>query len=215
MVRRERKTAGYRHHRLSSGSTGTPKGVMLSYNVSRMWSPVQQVFIPQGRLHDGRAAVVSLVWVTGTVWLPLIVGWRVVYHPNPLDAKTIGEMVHKYKATILISTPTFYASYSDAARQRSSRRYALPSPGRRSSPSARSQAFKEKYRINLLGYGCTEMAPAISINAPDVEHGRISRSGSNQEPRDISSRMSWSKLWTRDGSTAAVQRSCWSKGQTR
>ena len=29
---------------------------------------------------------------TGTLWLPLVAGFGVVYHPNPMDAKTIGEL---------------------------------------------------------------------------------------------------------------------------
>ena len=48
---------------------------------------------------------------TGTLWLPLLAGFGAVYHPNPTDAKTIGETIKKYRATLLISTPTFYAGY--------------------------------------------------------------------------------------------------------
>ena len=44
---------------------------------------------------------------TATLWLPLINGFGVVYHPNPMDAKTIGELAAKYRGTFLISTPTF------------------------------------------------------------------------------------------------------------
>ena len=29
---------------------------------------------------------------TGTLWLPVLSGFGVVYHPNPMDAKTIGEL---------------------------------------------------------------------------------------------------------------------------
>src|SRR6478735_4571492 len=43
--------------------------------------------------------------------LPLFTGGGVVYHPNPTDAKTIGELVHKYKGTFLLSTPTFCGTY--------------------------------------------------------------------------------------------------------
>ena len=36
---------------------------------------------------------------TGTLWLPLLTGFGAVYHANPMDAKTIGETVQKYRAT--------------------------------------------------------------------------------------------------------------------
>ncbi len=58
---------------------------------------------------------------TGTLWLPLLAGFGVVYHPNPTDAKTIGETVQKYQATLLISTPTFYAGYLRRCNERAIR----------------------------------------------------------------------------------------------
>ena len=48
---------------------------------------------------------------TGTLWFPLLAGFSVAYHPNPIDAKTIGKMVEQHQATIMISTPTFYQAY--------------------------------------------------------------------------------------------------------
>jgi acyl-[acyl-carrier-protein]-phospholipid O-acyltransferase/long-chain-fatty-acid--[acyl-carrier-protein] ligase len=103
------------------------------------------------------------------LWLPIIVGWRAAYHPNPLDAKTIGEMVQEHKATILISTPTFYAAYlrKCSAEEFASLRYAIA--GAEKLRPAFAQAFKEKYGIDLLeGYGCTEMAPVVSVNTIDI-----------------------------------------------
>jgi acyl-[acyl-carrier-protein]-phospholipid O-acyltransferase/long-chain-fatty-acid--[acyl-carrier-protein] ligase len=158
----------------SSGSTGTPKGVMLSHNnVLSNVESIQQVFITTKE--DCVMGVLPLFHsfgFTGTVWLPLIVGWRVVYHPNPLDAKTIGEMVQKYKATILISTPTFYASYLRRCTPEEFASLHFAIAGAEKLRPALAQAFKEKYGLDLLeGYGCTEMSPVISVNVPDVEHG--------------------------------------------
>jgi acyl-[acyl-carrier-protein]-phospholipid O-acyltransferase/long-chain-fatty-acid--[acyl-carrier-protein] ligase len=115
---------------------------------------------------------------TGTLWFPLIAGFGAAYHANPLDAKTIGEMVSKYKTTILFSTPTFYAAYLKRcpAEQFASLRYAVAGAERLREPLA--SAFKETYGIDLLeGYGCTEMGPVVSANIHDVEEHRERQTG--------------------------------------
>jgi acyl-[acyl-carrier-protein]-phospholipid O-acyltransferase/long-chain-fatty-acid--[acyl-carrier-protein] ligase len=115
---------------------------------------------------------------TGTLWFPLLSGFGVAYHPNPLDSKTIGEMVAKYKATILISTPTFYAAYIRRIQpeQFSSIRYAIV--GAEKLRESLAKDFKEKYGRDLLeGYGCTETAPVVSVNIPDVEEASEHQTG--------------------------------------
>jgi acyl-[acyl-carrier-protein]-phospholipid O-acyltransferase/long-chain-fatty-acid--[acyl-carrier-protein] ligase len=110
---------------------------------------------------------------TVTLWLPLIAGFRVVFHPNPVDAKTIGEMVQRYRATILPATPTFYQAYlrKCSREEFATLRFALAGAEKLREPLAR--AFLEKYGIPLLeGYGATEMSPVISVNVPDAEAGR-------------------------------------------
>src|SRR5262249_14248664 len=163
----------------SSGSTGTPKGVMLSHhNILSNVEAIQQVFaITKKDCIMGVLPFFHAFGFTGTLWLPLIAGFRAAYHPNPLDAKTIGEMVNKHQATILISTPTFCTAYlrKCSAEVFSSLRYVIVG-AEKLRPSI-ALTFKEKYGVDLLeGYGCTEMAPVVSVNVPDIEH---------TEPRQI------------------------------
>lgn len=153
----------------SSGSTGTPKGVMLSHrNVLANVEGLARVYrvIDNDRLM-GILPFFHSLGFTGTIWLPLVTGFSVVYHPNPLDAATIGEMVQRYRATMLISTPSFCLGYTRkcSAEQFATLRYAVVGAEKLREPIAR--AFKEKYGLDLLeAYGCTEMAPGVSVNAP-------------------------------------------------
>jgi acyl-[acyl-carrier-protein]-phospholipid O-acyltransferase/long-chain-fatty-acid--[acyl-carrier-protein] ligase len=158
----------------SSGSTGTPKGVMLSHrNVIANIESIGQVinFTPNDRML-GVLPLFHSFGFTATMWLPLISGFGAVYHPNPMDAKTIGEVAEKYRATLLISTPTFFTAYIRrcSPKQFATLRYAIA--GAEKLRSQIAKAFKDKFGLDLLeGYGCTELAPVVSVNLPDVVDG--------------------------------------------
>jgi acyl-[acyl-carrier-protein]-phospholipid O-acyltransferase/long-chain-fatty-acid--[acyl-carrier-protein] ligase len=173
----------------SSGSTGQPKGVLLSHrNVLANVDAINQVFdLTRGDVLVGVLPFFHSFGFTGTIWLPLVTGIGVVYHPNPMDAKAIGELAGRYKATLLISTPTFCSSYVRKIEpaQFAHLRYAIVG-AEKLRPSI-ADAFKAKFGVDLLeGYGCTEMSPVVAVNRPDVkdgpEHHRGTRLGSVGHP---------------------------------
>ncbi len=109
--------------------------------------------------------------LTGTLWFPLLQGCAVAYHPNPMDAKTIGELAETYKGSMLISTPTFCQSYVRRIEkgQFAHLRYAIVGAEKLREPLA--TAFEQHFGIPLFeGYGCTEMAPVVAVNRPNVDH---------------------------------------------
>jgi acyl-[acyl-carrier-protein]-phospholipid O-acyltransferase/long-chain-fatty-acid--[acyl-carrier-protein] ligase len=164
----------------SSGSTGTPKGVMLShYNILSNLEACEQVFwvTKQDRIMGVLPFFHSFGFM-GTLWFPLVAGFGAVYHPNPVDAKTIGELVSKYKASILISTPTFYTAYirKCSAEQFATLRFAVV--GAEKLRATIASEYKEKYGRDLMeGYGCTEMAPVVAVNIPDFENNVSKQKG--------------------------------------
>ncbi|MDR3700692.1 MAG: acyl-[ACP]--phospholipid O-acyltransferase [Candidatus Sulfopaludibacter sp.] len=175
-----RSTAATASVIFSSGSTGVPKGVMLSHrNVLANIESIAQVFWigPTDRI-VGVLPFFHSFGYTVTIWFPLVSGCGVVYHPNPTDAKAIGELVAKYRATFLVSTPTFCSTYTRkcAPEEFASLRYVLVGAEKLREPVA--AAFREKFRIDLLeGYGCTEMAPVVAVNAPNFAAGKNTQVG--------------------------------------
>jgi len=159
----------------SSGSTGVPKGVMLSHrNILSNIEGMAQIYWVTGE--DRVLGVLPFFHsfgFTGTLWFPLVHGFGVVYHPNPMDAGPIGELVQKYQVTLLITTPTFCNAYlrKCTKEQFATLRYAVVGAEKLREPLARE--FAEKFGLTLLeGYGCTEMAPVVSVNMPDAAYGQ-------------------------------------------
>jgi acyl-[acyl-carrier-protein]-phospholipid O-acyltransferase/long-chain-fatty-acid--[acyl-carrier-protein] ligase len=155
----------------SSGSTGVPKGVVLTHrNILANIDGVTQVFRVTPRdVALGVLPFFHSFGFTGTLWFPLIAGFAAVYHPNPMDARTVGELAERHRVTFLMSTPTFCASYVRKCRPEAFAhlRYAMVGAEKLREPVARG--FREKFGIDLLeGYGCTEMAPIVAANAPNV-----------------------------------------------
>jgi acyl-[acyl-carrier-protein]-phospholipid O-acyltransferase/long-chain-fatty-acid--[acyl-carrier-protein] ligase len=168
----------------SSGSTGPPKGVMLSHwNVLSNVNATAQVYRVDST--DCMLGVLPLFHSFGysyTLWFPLLHGFKTVFHANPTDAKTIGELAAAHHATLLLSTPTFCLNYLHrcAKEQFRALRYLLV--GAEKLRPALVDAFQEKFRITPLeGYGCTEMAPAVAVNGSPTVEGAY-RSGSVGRP---------------------------------
>jgi acyl-[acyl-carrier-protein]-phospholipid O-acyltransferase/long-chain-fatty-acid--[acyl-carrier-protein] ligase len=164
----------------SSGSTGVPKGVMLShYNLISDIEAIAQLFwINSADRIVGVLPFFHSFGFTITIWFPLLSGCGVVYHPNPTDAHAIGELVQKHKATLLLTTPTFCATYTRkcSAAEFASLRYVLVGAEKLRQPIADS--FREKFGVELLeGYGCTEMSPVVAVNAPNFTAGKDTQTG--------------------------------------
>jgi acyl-[acyl-carrier-protein]-phospholipid O-acyltransferase / long-chain-fatty-acid--[acyl-carrier-protein] ligase len=154
----------------SSGSTGDPKGVLLThFNVASNVEQLNQVFL----LHKDDRILGILPFFhsfgfTGTLCLTSAAGIGVVFHPNPLDARTIGALVSRYRITLLLATPTFLRAYTKrcAPEDFGSLRYVIA--GAEKLPAQVSEAFEDQFGIRPFeGYGCTECSPVVAVNTMD------------------------------------------------
>jgi acyl-[acyl-carrier-protein]-phospholipid O-acyltransferase/long-chain-fatty-acid--[acyl-carrier-protein] ligase len=154
----------------SSGSTGDPKGVMLShFNIGSNLDGLSQIFAVSRRDRVlGILPFFHSFGFTGTLWFPLVMGMGAIYHPNPLDARTIGALAGRYRATILLATPTFLQGFIRRCQPEDfgSLQYVMVGAEKLSDRVA--LAFEEKFGIRPMeGYGSTECAPIVSASVPD------------------------------------------------
>jgi len=156
----------------SSGSTGDPKGVQLTHReVLANCRAVRQGLDLQA-YKDVILSPLPLFHSFGLVpgmWLGLTHGLSLAAHPDPTDGATIGKLAKELGVTFLISTPTFVRGWMRRIEPDQFKTVRLAVVGAERCPAELKTAFKERYGCDLLeGYGCTELAPTVAVNLPEV-----------------------------------------------
>jgi acyl-[acyl-carrier-protein]-phospholipid O-acyltransferase/long-chain-fatty-acid--[acyl-carrier-protein] ligase len=153
----------------SSGSTGDPKGIMLShFNVDSNVEAVGQVLRMDH--NDRMLGVLPLFHSFGfmALWATTNLNVGIVFHPNPMDAAAVGELVHHYRVTILLGTPTFLQMYMRRCTPGQFGSLRLVVAGAEKLNPALAEAFEDHFGIRPLeGYGTTECSPVVAVSVPD------------------------------------------------
>ena len=151
----------------TSGSEGAPKGVALSYknlntNHAQMFTRVE--FYETDRAMNAMPIFHSF-GLCG-VFMPVTLGFFVLFYPSPIAYKTIATACYDERITIIFSTDTFLQGYAKAASDNydfSSVRL-LVQGGEKTRPKTMEQWFN-RFGIRITeGYGVTEASPVVANN---------------------------------------------------
>jgi acyl-[acyl-carrier-protein]-phospholipid O-acyltransferase/long-chain-fatty-acid--[acyl-carrier-protein] ligase len=156
----------------SSGSTGEPKGVMLTHQnvMANAESMIQAISVDKTDRVLGSLPFFHSFGYTVTLWVPLLVGASTIYHPDPRQAKEIGELCRTHRGTLFLATPTFLRFYLRRCEANDFATVRILICGAEKLPASLARDFQEKFKVlPLEGYGCTELSPTATVNVPDIE----------------------------------------------
>jgi acyl-[acyl-carrier-protein]-phospholipid O-acyltransferase/long-chain-fatty-acid--[acyl-carrier-protein] ligase len=156
---------------------------MLShYNIGSNIEQMEQVFALNAR--DSLLGVLPFFHsfgFTGTLALPGALGVGVVFHPNPLDAKSIGHLVQHHTVTFVLATPTFLQLYMRGCSSEQFGSVRIVAVGAEKLPDRIATAFEERFGVRPLeAYGCTECSPAVTVNTPDFRAAGVHQVGAKR-----------------------------------
>jgi acyl-[acyl-carrier-protein]-phospholipid O-acyltransferase/long-chain-fatty-acid--[acyl-carrier-protein] ligase len=153
----------------TSGSTGDPKGVVLSHRniLSNAHQIEQQVELKPEEVVLGILPFFHAFGFTVTIWTAMALGKKVVYHFNPLDARTVGKLCEEHKVTLLLGTPSFFRLYLKSCEPRQFKTLTHLILGAEKLKPEFAREIQQTLGIEPLeGYGCTELSPVVAVNVP-------------------------------------------------
>jgi acyl-[acyl-carrier-protein]-phospholipid O-acyltransferase / long-chain-fatty-acid--[acyl-carrier-protein] ligase len=156
----------------TSGSEGKPKGVVLTHR--NIISNVRQIaaigrnFLSADDIVMNPLPVFHSYGFTAGLMFGLLSGMKVVLYPSPLHYREVPRLIGKTKATVLFGTDTFLVGYARAAEKEdlATVRYVITGAERVKEETRR---LWDPFGTTILeGYGCTECAPVLACNTPEM-----------------------------------------------
>ncbi len=153
----------------TSGSEKDPKAVQLSHKniASNVIGAAEQFGFTQEDKFLSSLPYFHVFGLTVNLWVPVFHGCTILSYANPLDYRTICEIVRDHKATLMVGTPSFFWGYLRKSEKGDFDSLRIALVGADKCPDSLRDAFEEKHDQTLYeGYGATECAPVISANSP-------------------------------------------------
>ena len=156
----------------TSGSEGKPKGVVLTHgNIianCRQIAALGRDFLSPADIVMNPLPMFHSYGFTAGFMLGLLQGMKVALYPSPLHYREVPRFIGKTRATLLFGTDTFLVGYARAAEKDDLSSVRLVITGAERVKEETRRLWAPFGTTILEGYGCTECAPVLACNTPDL-----------------------------------------------
>ncbi|OGU72124.1 MAG: AAS bifunctional protein, partial [Ignavibacteria bacterium RIFCSPLOWO2_12_FULL_56_21] len=163
----------------TSGSEKDPKAVQLTHrNILSNIRSLEQVYtFTSDDVFLAQLPYFHIFGQTANLWTPIYFGMTIATYANPLDFKTICDIIREEKCSIVVGTPSFFWGYLNKSQRGDFASVRLLLTGADKCPDMlRKGFFEHQDKVLLEAYGATETSPGITVNTPDFNRpGSVGR----------------------------------------
>jgi acyl-[acyl-carrier-protein]-phospholipid O-acyltransferase/long-chain-fatty-acid--[acyl-carrier-protein] ligase len=151
----------------TSGSEMEPKAVQLTHkNISSNFESLIKAFsLTPDEIFLANLPYFHVFGQTANLWVPILMGMTLVTYANPLEFKTICDIVREENITLVAGTPTFFWGYLRNSKPGDFNKTNILLSGADKCPDSLRAGFIAKHnKVLLEAYGTTETSPGITVN---------------------------------------------------
>ena len=156
----------------TSGSEAFPKGVPLSHKniLSNQAAALQCVNLHASDTIFGILPPFHSFGFSVAGLLPILVGMRVAFYPDPTDSFALAEGIVRWNITLFCSAPSFLKGVLSTASKKDLEKVRIFVTGAEKAPRELFDEVKKIGKKNVLieGYGITECSPILTLNRPSL-----------------------------------------------
>lgn len=158
----------------TSGTESLPKGVPLSHRnvLSNQAAALSCVTLESKDILYGVLPPFHSFGLSVTGLLPLLIGMKVCYSPDPTDSHAMARDVARWQPTLLCCAPSFIRALFQVSDVEGLRSLRWVVSGAEKTPQELFDYVARNLPESLLleGYGITECSPIVSLDRPGEPH---------------------------------------------